>query len=96
MTWFVEGSDSMVVRIVVAWIAAAVLALGAFDHVIVATLELVFGLRFGAHVPTLFVVGNIGLAAAGNMLGGIGLVTLNRLTQGHVGPPQLAPASRRA
>jgi formate/nitrite transporter FocA (FNT family) len=96
MTWFVEGSDSMVVRIVVAWIAAAVLALGSFDHVIVATLELVFGLRFGAHIPTLFVVGNLGLAAAGNMLGGIGLVTLNRLTQGHVGHRNSRRASRRA
>jgi formate/nitrite transporter FocA (FNT family) len=81
MTWFVEGQTSMLVRIVVSWLAASILALGAFDHVIVATLELVFGIRFGAHVPWSFVAGNFFLAAAGNMIGGIGLVTLNRFTQ---------------
>ena len=38
-------------------------------------------IRFGADVPWLFVLGNFGLAAAGNMIGGIGLVTLNRFAQ---------------
>jgi formate/nitrite transporter FocA (FNT family) len=85
MTWFVEGSESMGVRILVAWIAAAMLALGSFNHVIVVTLELIFAIRFGAHIPWLFVLGNFGLAALGNMVGGIGLVTLNRLTQGKAG-----------
>jgi formate/nitrite transporter FocA (FNT family) len=85
LTWFVEGSDSMGVRIAVAWIAGAFLALGGLNHVIVVTLELIFGIRYGAHIPWLFVLGNFGLAAAGNMLGGIGLVTLNRLTQGKSG-----------
>ena len=85
MTWFVEGNDSMLVRIVVAWIAGAILALGGFNHVIVITLELVFGLRYGAHIPEGFIVGNFFLAALGNIVGGVGLVTLNRLTQGKVG-----------
>ena len=85
MTWFVEGQKSMLVRIVVAWTGAFLLALGSFNHVIVVTLELVFGYRFGARVPWLFIVGNFGLAAAGNMVGGVGLVTLNRLTQGSQG-----------
>ena len=85
MTWFVEGQVSMLVRVVVAWIAGAVLALGSFNHVIVVTLELIFGYRYGAHYPWVFILGNFGLAAAGNMLGGIGLVTLNRLTQGKQG-----------
>jgi formate/nitrite transporter FocA (FNT family) len=81
MTWFVEGQESVGVRVAIAWIAGAILALGGFDHVIVVTIELIFGIRFGAHVPWLFVVGNFGLAFVGNMLGGIGLVTLNRFTQ---------------
>jgi formate/nitrite transporter FocA (FNT family) len=85
MTWFVEGQTSMPVRIVVSWLAGAILALGAFDHVIVATIELVFGIRFGAHVPWSFVAGNFFLAAAGNMVGGVGLVTLNRFTQARQG-----------
>jgi len=85
MTWFVEGQLSMLVRLVVAWVAGALLALGAFNHVIVVTIELIFGIRFGADIPWTFVLGNFGLAAAGNIVGGIGLVTLNRLTQGRTG-----------
>ncbi|MFL5926962.1 MAG: formate/nitrite transporter family protein [Gaiellaceae bacterium] len=81
MTWFVEGQLSVIVRVTVAWIAGMLLALGSFNHVIVITLELVFGIRYGAHVPWSFVVGNFFLAAAGNMIGGIGLVTLNRFAQ---------------
>jgi formate/nitrite transporter FocA (FNT family) len=85
MTWFVEGQESMLVRVVVAWIAGSLLALGSFNHVIVATIELIFGYRFGPHYGWTFIVGNFFLAAAGNMVGGLGLVTLNRLTQGKSG-----------
>jgi formate/nitrite transporter FocA (FNT family) len=85
MTWFVEGQPSMLVRVFVAWIAGGLLALGAFNHVIVVTIELILGVRFGAHIPWSFVVSNFFLAAAGNVCGGVGLVTLNRLTQGKVG-----------
>jgi hypothetical protein len=53
--------------------------------VIVDTIELIFGYRFGAHFNWLFILGNFGLSAAGNMLGGIGLVTLNRFAQGRSG-----------
>jgi formate/nitrite transporter FocA (FNT family) len=81
MTWFVEGQESVGVRVAVAWASGAFLALAGLDHVIVATIELIFGIRFGAPVPWLFVLGNFGLAAAGNLLGGVGLVTLNRFTQ---------------
>jgi len=85
MTWFVEGQTSMLVRAVVAGLAAFLLALGSFNHVIVVTLELIFGYRFGAHMHWSFIAGNFALAAAGNMVGGLGLVTLNRLTQGSQG-----------
>jgi formate-nitrite transporter family protein len=85
MTWFVEGQTSVGVRVAVAWIGGALLAVGSFNHVIVVTLELIFGIRFGAHVPWSFVVSNFFLAAAGNMIGGIGLVTLNRFTQARSG-----------
>jgi formate-nitrite transporter family protein len=85
MTWFVEAQDSMIVRVVIAWSVGALIALGYFNHVIVETIELIMGYRYGAHYPWTFILGNFGLAAAGNMLGGIGLVTLNRLTQGKAG-----------
>jgi formate/nitrite transporter FocA (FNT family) len=92
MTWFVEGQESMLVRVVVAWIAGGLLLLGSFDHVIVATLELIFGYRLGAHFGWTFILGNFLLAGAGNMLGGLGLVTLNRLTQGKQGERNRASA----
>jgi formate/nitrite transporter FocA (FNT family) len=85
MTWFVEGQATMLPRVVVAWIVGFILALGQFNHVIVITLELIFGYRFGAHFNWAFIAGNFGLAALGNIVGGIGLVTLNRLTQGKAG-----------
>jgi formate/nitrite transporter FocA (FNT family) len=85
MTWFIEGQAGTGVRVLVAWIAGAILALGSFNHVIVVSLELVFGIRFGAHIPWSFVVENFFVAAAGNMIGGIGLVTLNRFTQAKAG-----------
>ena len=62
-----------------------IIALGPFDHVIVETIGLVFAIRFGAPIHWSFVVGNFFLAAVGNMLGGIGLVTLNRFTQAKSG-----------
>jgi formate/nitrite transporter FocA (FNT family) len=85
MTWFVEGQEAVLVRLVVAWIVGGIIVLGQFDHVIVDTIELIFGYRYGAHFNWAFIVGNFFLAAAGNMLGGIGLVTLNRFTQGRSG-----------
>ena len=85
MTWFVEGQATMMPRIVVAWVCGAFLALGQLNHVIVITLELIFGYRYGAHFNWAFIAGNFALAAVGNLLGGIGLVTLNRLTQGKAG-----------
>ena len=81
MTWLVEGVGSIGGRIICAWIGGALLTLGAFNHVIVVTLEMIFGMRFGADVGTLDVVQNFGLAAAGNMVGGLLFVTLTRTGQ---------------
>ena len=92
MTWFVEGQESMLVRAVVAWLAGFLLALGSFNHVIVVTLELIFGYRYGIHMRWSFIAGNFALAAAGNIVGGLGLVTLNRLTQGRAGARSRASA----
>jgi formate/nitrite transporter FocA (FNT family) len=85
MTWFVEGQESMLVRVVVAWLTGFILAVGSLNHVIVVTLELIFGYRYGAHFNWIFILENFFLAALGNAIGGLGLVTLNRLTQGKAG-----------
>jgi formate-nitrite transporter family protein len=82
MTWFVEGAaDSMGVRIVMAWITGALILLGTFNHAIVSTLELVFGMRYGADVDVSQLLANLGLAVAGNLAGGLLFVTFVRSVQ---------------
>jgi formate/nitrite transporter FocA (FNT family) len=81
MTWLIEGSPTPGTRILVAWIAGSLLALGSFDHVIVVTLEMIFGIRSGAPIPWLDVAQNVGVAAAGNLIGGLAFVTLTRTGQ---------------
>src|SRR3954468_20933942 len=58
MTWFVEGQETMGVRVFVGWVTGSMLALGHLNHVIGVTIELIFGIRYGAHIPWSFVVGN--------------------------------------
>jgi formate-nitrite transporter family protein len=81
MTWMVEGVGTVGGRIVVAWIAGVLLALGGFNHVIVVTLELIFGMRFGADVGLGDIGLNFAIAVAGNMIGGMLFVTLTRTSQ---------------
>ena len=81
MTWMVEGVGTVGGRIVVAWVAGALLALGGFNHVIVVTLELIFGMRFGADIGIGDVGSNFAIAATGNLIGGILFVTLTRTSQ---------------
>src|SRR3954447_22560795 len=77
MTWIVEGlSDFIGVKLFIAWIFGSLLALGLFNHVIVVTLELIFGIRYGADVAWGSVAENFGIAAVGNLIGGIAFVTL--------------------
>ena len=81
MTWMIEGVGTVGGRIIVAWIAGTLLALASLNHVIVVTLELIFGLRLGTEV-TLGETGlNFAIAAAGNMIGGLVFVTLTRTSQ---------------
>ena len=81
MTWLVEGVGSIGGRIVCAWIGGVLLTLGSINHVIVVTLEMIFGMRFGADIGGLDVAQNFAVAAAGNMVGGIVFVTLTRFGQ---------------
>jgi formate-nitrite transporter family protein len=82
MTWFVEGAaESVGVRIVMSWIVGALIALGFFNHAIVSTIELVFGMRYGAAVSVGDLFANLGLAVAGNLVGGLLLVTVARSAQ---------------
>jgi formate/nitrite transporter FocA (FNT family) len=82
MTWIVEGlSEQIGVKLFVAWVFGSFLALGMFNHVIVVTLELLYGIRYGADVPLTAVAENFGVAAFGNLVGGILFVTITRSSQ---------------
>jgi formate-nitrite transporter family protein len=82
MTWFVEGAaDSVGVRIAMAWVTGTLILLGAFNHAIVSTLELVFGMRYGADVDVSQLLANLGLAVGGNLVGGLLFVTFVRTVQ---------------
>jgi formate/nitrite transporter FocA (FNT family) len=82
MTWFVEGAaPSMGVRIVMSWIIGAVIVLGTFNHAIVSTIEIVFGMRYGADLDIGDLFANLGLAVGGNLVGGLLLVTFARTAQ---------------
>jgi hypothetical protein len=50
------------------WIIGSLLALGLFNHVIVVTLELVLGIRYGADVGYADVTANLGVAIVGNLV----------------------------
>ena len=93
MTWMVEGVGTVGGRIVVGWIAGALLAVSSFNHVIVVTLELIFGMRFGTGVTPADIGVNFLVAAAGNMIGGIVLVTLTRTSQA-IGSSQTSDPER--
>jgi formate/nitrite transporter FocA (FNT family) len=82
MTWFVEGAAASTgVRILMSWIVGALIVLGTFNHAIVSTIEMVFGMRYGADVGIADLLGGLGLSVGGNLVGGLLLVTFARSAQ---------------
>ena len=82
MTWFVEGAaDSLGVRIVMAWIVGTLLVLGSFNHAIVGTIELFYGLRVHGGIGWGELFSNLGISVTSNLVGGLTLVTFARSAQ---------------
>jgi len=81
MTWMEHSSDSVGAKLVAAVVAAFLLAAGSLNHVIVVSIEMFAALH--AHAPFGYAdwAGMAAWAALGNMVGGIGLVTVLRLVQ---------------
>src|SRR5437660_1493617 len=81
MTWMQHSSDSIGAKLVAAIVAAFLLAAGSLNHVIVVSIEMFAALE--AHAPFGYAdwAGMAAWAALGNMVGGIGLVTILRLVQ---------------
>jgi formate/nitrite transporter FocA (FNT family) len=81
-TWMTMAVRTDSARIVLAMIIGFVLLLPALNHVVVGFGELILGVISGAISPGLGEsVAHILVALAGNLVGGIGFVTLTRLVQ---------------
>lgn len=81
MTWMQHGSQSDGARIVAAVSAAFLLAAGSLNHAIVMSLEMFGALQVGAPFGYVAWLKAFAMAVAGNMIGGIGFVTILRLVQ---------------
>ena len=81
MTWMQHGADSEGARLTAAIAAAFLLAAGSLNHAIVMSLEMFGALQAGAAFGYVAWGKAFGVAVAGNIVGGIGFVTLLRLIQ---------------
>jgi len=68
-------------RLGVTYVVGIFLALGPFDHVVVSVLHIYFGVLFGASIGPGAVAAITAVVTAGNVVGGIGLVTFTHVTQ---------------
>ena len=81
MTWMQQSTESVPGKLLAAISAAFLLAAGSLNHAIVVSIEMFAALHAGAPFGYLDWLGMLGWACLGNMIGGIGLVTVLRLVQ---------------
>lgn len=81
LSFMLEAVDSVGSRISVSYAVGVLLALGPFDHVVVTVLHVFFGLLFGAPIGAGALVTVLVVSTAGNLVGGLGLVTVTHVTQ---------------
>jgi formate/nitrite transporter FocA (FNT family) len=75
LTYLLDAVHAATGRILLSYVVGVLLALGPFDHVIVSVLHVAFGMLLGADV-TLAALGEATVVVtAGNVVGGVGLVT---------------------
>jgi formate/nitrite transporter FocA (FNT family) len=81
-TWVAAAAETASARIVASLIVGLVLALPSLNHAIVGFGEMAFGILAGTAESTWGdLARNFGLAVAGNLVGGVGLVFSTRLAQ---------------
>ncbi len=81
-TWLAAAAETDISRIVLALLVGLVLAAPSLNHAVVGFGEMIFGLLAGSAEGNLGDVAEIvGLAIAGNLIGGLGFVTVSRLVQ---------------
>lgn len=81
LSYMLNAVNTVVARIMVAYMVGFLLALGPFDHVVVSALHLLFGVWNSSAVSYADLGVNIALATAGNLVGGLLLITLTHTAQ---------------
>jgi formate/nitrite transporter FocA (FNT family) len=81
LSFLLVAVNSVGSRAAVAYVVGVLLALGPFDHVIVALLHVAFGMLSGASIGVGHLVGITLVVTAGNLVGGIGLVGTTHVAQ---------------
>ncbi|UPV98820.1 formate/nitrite transporter family protein [Halorussus gelatinilyticus] len=81
LSFLLEAVNSVGSRIAVSYIVGVLLTLGVFDHVIVTILHVVFGMFLGANIGLGELAVTTAVVTAGNLVGGLGLVTLTHVAQ---------------
>lgn len=81
LSYLLNATDSVTSRILLALLVGFLLALGPFDHVVVSALHLLFGIWLSGGVSVGDLAQNITLATAGNLVGGLALVTFSHSAQ---------------
>jgi formate/nitrite transporter FocA (FNT family) len=81
MTWMERSTDSVPAKLIAAVSCAFLLAGARLQHAIVISLEMFAALHVGADFGYLHWLAAFGFDAVGNIVGGLGLVTVLRLVQ---------------
>jgi formate/nitrite transporter FocA (FNT family) len=81
LSFLLAAVDSVASRIAMAYVVGFLLALGPFDHVVVTAIHVFFGFLFDAAIGYGALAETIVVATAGNLVGGIGLVTFTHVAQ---------------
>ncbi|MFC0679651.1 formate/nitrite transporter family protein [Lysobacter korlensis] len=81
LSYALQGAHSVTARIVMAFFAGFLLAVGPFDHVIVTALHVFIGLLVDARVTPVQLAELAGIATLGNLVGGVGLVAFSHAAQ---------------
>jgi formate-nitrite transporter family protein len=78
MTYLVQATESAGAKMAIAYLIGVLLAIGPFNHVVVTLLHLVMGWSFGADVTVGDLLGSLVISTAGNLLGGVLLITISQ------------------
>jgi len=81
LSFMLAAVNSVGSRIVMAYFVGFLLTLGPFSHAIVTMLHVVFGVAFGAPISLAELARTTVIVTAGNLVGGLGLVTVTHITQ---------------